>query len=56
MLYRLSKFVPVRMRSTYKAFIGDGPSNIVGVGHWRVERATWWQFRNHIFRHRRVHI
>jgi hypothetical protein len=45
MLYRLSFLIPVRMRSTY------GRSNDDGLTY-RDERATWWQFRGRIFRHR----
>jgi hypothetical protein len=45
MLYRLSKLIPVRMRSTYFAG-GDDDAE------WAKERASWWQWRGHIFRHR----
>ena len=39
MRYLLSKLIPVRMRSTYGTAAGR-------------ERATWWQFRGHVYRHR----
>lgn len=45
MRYFLSKFIPVPMRSTYKAAAGVVP-----------ERATWWQFRGRIFWHRRFSV
>ena len=48
MLYRLSKLVPVPMRSTYKhgRFTSDGPIET------HRERSTWWQWRSRIYRMR----
>lgn len=46
MLYRLSKVIPVRFRSRYLT----GPD-----GGMHAERATWWQWRDHVFFHRTVH-
>jgi hypothetical protein len=40
MLYRLSKLIPVPMRSRY------------GTEDRGIERACWWQWRGRIFRHR----
>jgi hypothetical protein len=45
-MYRLSKLIPVRMRSTYGVELGDD--------QW-TETATWWQWRGRIFRHRTTH-
>jgi hypothetical protein len=59
MLYRLSRLIPVRFRSTYEVRTDSVPmaAEIVqGPGAWRVERASWWQFRGHIFGHRRTLI
>jgi hypothetical protein len=47
MLYRLSKIIPVPMKSTY---------GVEDVGVQRIQRATWWQWRGHIFRHRNTFV
>jgi hypothetical protein len=47
MLYALSKLIPVRMTSTYGVGYGDHDTTPT------TERATWWQWRGHVYRHRR---
>lgn len=56
MRYRLSKFIPVRFRSTYSVpeavhRVGT-PAEIVDATPQRRQRATWWQYRGRIMRHR----
>ncbi len=46
MLYRLSWLVPIRFRSTYRSEYHDD-------GVMLDERATWWQWRGRVWRHRR---
>lgn len=43
LLYKLSKVIPVRMRTKYGT--GLDPDNY----RWK---STWWQWRNHIWHHR----
>lgn len=43
MLYRLSKLIPVPMRSTYGVEAGSGDV--------REERARWWQWRGIVWGH-----
>lgn len=50
MLLKLSRFVPVRMRSTYGVLSDPREPSRDGTR----ERSTWWQFRGRIFRHRRL--
>lgn len=45
MLYRLSKFIPVRMTSNYRA---SSFRSVPGAAH----RSTWWQWRGRVLRHR----
>jgi hypothetical protein len=52
MLYLLSKVVPVRMASTYGVIVESAPESVSVSGAVR-ERATWWQWRGRIWRHRR---
>jgi hypothetical protein len=40
-MYRLSNILPVPMRSTYESLTGR-------------QRATWWQWRGKVYRHRIV--
>lgn len=47
MLYLLSKIIPMRFTSTYGVCDGD----VVAAG---TERASWWQWRGHVWRHRRM--
>lgn len=49
MKYRLSRLIPVRMRSTYGVIVPPTPT-----GELVTERATWWQWGNRIFGHRRT--
>jgi hypothetical protein len=49
--YRLSKLIPVPMRSTYGVVVA-AESDTVQVQALRRQRSTWWQFRGHVFRHR----
>lgn len=47
MLYLLSKLIPVPMRSSYETT--EANARLAGP---RRERATWWQWRGHVYRHR----
>jgi hypothetical protein len=47
MLYRLSKIIPVPMKSEY---------GVEDAGVQRIQRATWWQWRDRIYRHRNTFV
>ena len=49
MRFRLSKCIPVRMVSRYQFRKAYWPDN-----SWFPERATWWQWRGHIWAHHRT--
>jgi hypothetical protein len=49
MLLKLSRFVPVRFRSTYGSLHHcEHTDSYHELG---ARRSTWWQFRGRIFRH-----
>lgn len=52
MRLRLSKLIPVRMTSRY-GVVATAPD---GASTETRERATWWQWRGRVFRHRRVAV
>ena len=51
MRYWLSKLIPMRFTSHYREEITAWNDQVVRRHH---VRSTWWQYRDHIWRHRKT--
>lgn len=62
-MYRLSRLIPVRFTTLCGVQVSAAEMDEGGHGnhfrsgeHYDAERASWWQWRDRIFRHRTVRI